>query len=814
MAGLSPNSFSGPYIANGVQRAFPFTFTALNDFDVTVRVDGAVANRALYVVTVVENGGTVTFNSPPAAGQSILAHSEPDFAQLSEFANQGAYNLDTVNKINRRASVRDLYLLDGLKRSLRVPVGDYAPPLSSPRLNPNRALGTDAGGALGWVRLEQTPAIPQRVEFEASVGQTRFPASGDFSDLDPPFIYVGRPLVVEVNGITVPSEDYNAPGGVEPIIFSTPMLGGETVTFYSFKLDGGELTDVSAKNLRFSIGKSVHQKLTEGISLDDGRSANDDDDNIILAEKMDDGYRTIRMLANKGSADGVYRLWTAPWINAQPDDGFDDLVSSPGNLMPGTRLIGDGQARTIVETLGKGYAFMFNSRSGDPEDNARDLLFQDLTIRGVSETQGFLEPEHLVALAGVTNPNFIRVAFEGFRGDGCYLTHGFKPDDVALNFAATFFDCLFDGKGRANRNAISAESIDGLRVLYSRFVDCTQSGMPGPIDLEPLNNTDVDQARALEIIGNVFDGYNGAAVTLNMGDPERYALPPSARILHNTMRNGTLGLDIYGGMNATALAAVGRTMGVTVAHNRIENVSKPLRFRGAHGVTVVHNEFEDVDAILLGNLEGLGNRKVIIDHNSFTRSGLTTGATLLHDDSSIDCSFSDNMLDDSGLRTGQTSIAILGRDGNVGLRVNRNRVSDPNSRLLAFAIMGSGIDTISPRSQKVGNELPFGALPVADNFNPPRPALGLSANLEITGGGPATIAPGGKYAFDTTLAGATLGKKFNASIQLYLNNLSPGGRPIIGVSVTQVNVVSCAIFNAGTANLTLPSGTIIKIEEI
>ncbi|MFA5965302.1 MAG: hypothetical protein WC804_14900 [Sphingomonas sp.] len=104
---ISPDIENGPFVGNGTQAAFAFTFTAITPAEVTVTLDG-VAQSSGFTVSLNESGGTVTFATPPAAGAQIVLRSSPDYLQDSVFENEGAYNLTTVNTINRRQAVRAL----------------------------------------------------------------------------------------------------------------------------------------------------------------------------------------------------------------------------------------------------------------------------------------------------------------------------------------------------------------------------------------------------------------------------------------------------------------------------------------------------------------------------------------------------------------------------------------------------------------------------------------------------------------------------------------------------------------------------------
>ena len=150
---ISPDIESGPFIGNGAQTAFAFTFTAITPAEVAVELDG-VAQTAGFTVTLADVGGTVTFASPPGSGAQIVLRSSPDYLQDSTFENEGAYNLATVNTINRRQTVRALVTRDQGARAVKAPNGDIADmtlPSVATRADKLLGFGAVGGGA--------TPAV-------------------------------------------------------------------------------------------------------------------------------------------------------------------------------------------------------------------------------------------------------------------------------------------------------------------------------------------------------------------------------------------------------------------------------------------------------------------------------------------------------------------------------------------------------------------------------------------------------------------------------------------------------------------------------
>lgn len=127
MAVSTTDTYSGPYVANGVTVEFPFTFKAVDTDDVGVFVRDASGNDSwfdplAYSVSLSTEGGRVTFFAPPASGD-VYVVSEPSFLQKVSFASGQAFLPAVVNEVNDRDVVRALYLLDAIRRAPKTPVG-------------------------------------------------------------------------------------------------------------------------------------------------------------------------------------------------------------------------------------------------------------------------------------------------------------------------------------------------------------------------------------------------------------------------------------------------------------------------------------------------------------------------------------------------------------------------------------------------------------------------------------------------------------------------------------------------------------------
>lgn len=154
MAIGTENAFSGPYDANGVTTAFPFTFSVLVTSEVAVLLiasDGTetIADTGDYVVTL--NGtaptdGTVTFTAAPESGYQIVPILDPAFTQETQFVDGSAWKASPANNVNDRAALRDQALKRDVARSLKVPFGETGSILPSAAEMAGNFLAGDAEG--------------------------------------------------------------------------------------------------------------------------------------------------------------------------------------------------------------------------------------------------------------------------------------------------------------------------------------------------------------------------------------------------------------------------------------------------------------------------------------------------------------------------------------------------------------------------------------------------------------------------------------------------------------------------------------------
>lgn len=152
MAVSTTNAVSGPYEANGVTTAFPFTFTAPSASEVVVITrdsDGTdtEVNPSAYLVTLVASGGgTVTFETAPASGLDVIIYLDASFTQEIEFENGAAWLAEPVNEGYDRSASRDQVLKRDINRGFLVPIGEAPARLPGVSARAGKFAAFDAEG--------------------------------------------------------------------------------------------------------------------------------------------------------------------------------------------------------------------------------------------------------------------------------------------------------------------------------------------------------------------------------------------------------------------------------------------------------------------------------------------------------------------------------------------------------------------------------------------------------------------------------------------------------------------------------------------
>jgi hypothetical protein len=125
---------SGPLTTDGVTTVFPYGFRIIaTDQIEVVRRDADGVETAIttgFTVTGAgdDDGGDVTFDTAPAAGDPIYIRANPSFEQDAQLINQGSYSPAVVEAALDASALRDLRLRAETDRSLKTVWGADAPP--------------------------------------------------------------------------------------------------------------------------------------------------------------------------------------------------------------------------------------------------------------------------------------------------------------------------------------------------------------------------------------------------------------------------------------------------------------------------------------------------------------------------------------------------------------------------------------------------------------------------------------------------------------------------------------------------------------
>jgi hypothetical protein len=325
-------------------------------------------------------------------------------------------------------------------------------------------------------------------------------------------------------------------------------------------------------------------------------------------------------------------------------------------------LSGDGASSVLQGRAGTTLLHALSPAGGRHVENVE---LRGLRLEGAVTTHGFSEHVHLLSANGVRNLLVDGVQFVGFQGDGLYL--GAHLDNSRSNLDVRVVNCLFDGVNKDNRNCISVIDGDTVTIRNCVFRRSTRSDMPGFIDVEPNDASNV--VRRIQVSGNHFEDTDGAVGAISV-----VVLKPVLKVPPHTflITNNTFDIDIrmvsfridadYGAKhnlvisgNAGSVASLGdfypRLRGAVIGHNTL-SVKGPAAIghgadaaiddlavvgnafdgggsargafdlRSGRGHTIGHNVFSDFASygILCGSVKGMLS-DTSIAANTFVRCG-------------------------------------------------------------------------------------------------------------------------------------------------------------------------------------------------
>lgn len=316
---------------------------------------------------------------------------------------------------------------------------------------------------------------------------------------------------------------------------------------------------------------------------------------------------------------------------------FPDGTYLTGRLNGGSNLTFEGRGYAVLKQIsGLPQTAAIISYNGDnggtanPDDNLRNIRFENLTLEGRSVEDGFSEHKHLVYLNAVSDVVFYRCRFLAPQGDcicvGGAVFGGSQIERHNLNIVVQ--DCFFDGVNWSGRNGFSGIDVQHCRISNCYFTRLSRAGMPGPIDFEP--NFADDLVGNLEVVGCTFvNNKGGFAVAL-------YLLSGGAGgngFRHLRVEGNYVASDnVFGGAAFSAQTAMTITeatphQSIVIKDNYVAIPSIPFLFRNLSGLTLEGNTFDGCSTGLLSDYATLATKvyNVRIAGNKFYKSGNAFG---------------------------------------------------------------------------------------------------------------------------------------------------------------------------------------------
>jgi hypothetical protein len=274
-------------------------------------------------------------------------------------------------------------------------------------------------------------------------------------------------------------------------------------------------------------------------------------------------------------------------------------------LTDGTYMVGNVGMKSNITLRGKGTTSILKQKYGsdycidtNPTNtrinktrnytlNPSKIKYSGITFRGTVDTDGFSEHVHLMQVEAATQVSIDNCSFIGFRGDGIYLGEG---PNKSHNSKVSITKSVFNGINRNNRNGISVIDCDGLLVQDCTFSNCTQSNMPGAIDIEP--NFSYNIVKNIKIDRNKFNNIGGT--NIQFYNPPKTKLDTSTsniEITNNIIDGDGSSQGIYVGVTMSADNVTAST-NVLISNNTVRNTDRAFMVFGLKRLIMQGNVFD------------------------------------------------------------------------------------------------------------------------------------------------------------------------------------------------------------------------------
>ena len=268
------------------------------------------------------------------------------------------------------------------------------------------------------------------------------------------------------------------------------------------------------------------------------------------------------------------------------------------NVKSNIDLKGYGAGSIFIQKSGAKYCVSTRPASNTikrDQPGSANISLTDLSFRGTVDTDGFSEFFMLLDIRGTSNVSVTRCNFTGFRGDGIYIGALKVAEKELHNTNISVSECVFDGINKDNRNGISVIDCDGLRIEKSVFKNCSRPDMPGAIDVEPNERSNI--VKNIHITGNRFNNIGGnniiqISITSKLG---RIDVPlQNVEIAKNVIEGDGKANGIYVGQAQLADVSTAPNS-IIISDNVVRATKRSFVVFGFKGVRMAGNIFDGSD---------------------------------------------------------------------------------------------------------------------------------------------------------------------------------------------------------------------------
>ena len=298
------------YTANGVDTSFEFSFPIFASEDIQILFDGVIQTQGFLISGAgVNDGGEITFDTPPSSGIVITILRSIPYERLTDFLDSGEFSARALNNELDYLTASIQQLNRDNQSSLRYAEGEKKSETSLPS-RPNRkgkALAFDGNGNPIAVDFGSTQGPPNFTAIGLGASQRLstdklsdmisirdFGAVGDGITDDTlafgkalsahNFIYIPEGTYRITNTINIISNKRLMGAGANSIIkadsnlFDAIHIGGEYNTLSNFQIEGGDIglkfIGLIAPCIQNIIENLVIKYAETGIILDGGTDTN------------------------------------------------------------------------------------------------------------------------------------------------------------------------------------------------------------------------------------------------------------------------------------------------------------------------------------------------------------------------------------------------------------------------------------------------------------------------------------------------------------------------------------------------------------